>query len=259
MDFVEVDGEREELEAPRLLFNPIDGRLAYPFLLPHAGRRPPFAPKHRLSPPNSTDEQWLLQEDAKVQGTAYLGPTFGRNDPGRVGPQLEPLGVPFGSGLAPEEADSEPSKVRHYDIVAVELPINYSTHNGARISGSFGTLPDQPDSPDPPGPVPGPQLVEIIGGPNTDAWQIRIDGIGQNTDEIAVLPGDTIIWKVEANIHGLVFANRTTAESILYSTRRSASLSTIFPISATLERKHSAPAVFQRPPSSPVPRSSQIL
>ncbi len=215
MDFVEVDGEREELEAPRLLFNPIDGRLAYPFLLPHAGRRPPFAPKHRLSPPNSTDEQWLLQEDAKVQGTAYLGPTFGRNDPGRVGPQLEPLGVPFGSGLAPEEADSEPSKVRHYDIVAVELPINYSTHNGARISGSFGTLPDQPDSPDPPGPVPGPRLVEIIGGPNTDAWQIRIDGIGQNTDEIAVLPGDTIIWKVEANIHGLVFANRTTAESIL--------------------------------------------
>ncbi len=35
---------------PPLLFDPSTGRLAYPFLRPHLGRRPPFAPNHGPAP-----------------------------------------------------------------------------------------------------------------------------------------------------------------------------------------------------------------
>jgi manganese oxidase len=37
-------------ERPILLFNPLDGRLSYPFLKPHLGKRPPFAPAHGPAP-----------------------------------------------------------------------------------------------------------------------------------------------------------------------------------------------------------------
>ena len=37
-------------ERPALRFNPLDGRLAYPFLTPHLGKRPPFAPAHGPAP-----------------------------------------------------------------------------------------------------------------------------------------------------------------------------------------------------------------
>ena len=35
---------------PPLYFNPATGKLAYPFLQPHLGRRPPFAPNHGPAP-----------------------------------------------------------------------------------------------------------------------------------------------------------------------------------------------------------------
>lgn len=35
---------------PALYFNPLTGKLAYPFLRPHLGKRPPFAPNHGPSP-----------------------------------------------------------------------------------------------------------------------------------------------------------------------------------------------------------------
>ena len=35
---------------PALLFDPRTGRLAYPFLHPHLGKRPPFAPQHGPAP-----------------------------------------------------------------------------------------------------------------------------------------------------------------------------------------------------------------
>ena len=35
---------------PALLFNPTTGKLAYPFLRPHLGKRPPFAPNHGPAP-----------------------------------------------------------------------------------------------------------------------------------------------------------------------------------------------------------------
>ena len=35
---------------PPLYFDPATGKLAYPFLRPHLGRRPPFAPNHGPAP-----------------------------------------------------------------------------------------------------------------------------------------------------------------------------------------------------------------
>ena len=35
---------------PPLLFDPVTGKLAYPLLRPHLGRRPPFAPGHGPAP-----------------------------------------------------------------------------------------------------------------------------------------------------------------------------------------------------------------
>lgn len=37
-------------ERPPLLFDPLTGKLAYPFLQPHLGKRPPFAPNHGPAP-----------------------------------------------------------------------------------------------------------------------------------------------------------------------------------------------------------------
>ncbi|MDA2932476.1 hypothetical protein MYX19_04905, partial [Nitrospinae bacterium AH-259-F20] len=122
------------LREPKLLFNPKDGRLAYPFLLPHAGRRPPFAPKHKLVRPEKPGGKYKVINDPLHQGTAYLGPTFGRNDPGY------PLGVSTGSGLVPEEAEQARANVKHYDIVALQLLIDYATFSGAMVDpNEFGT------------------------------------------------------------------------------------------------------------------------
>ena len=210
-DSVFVSGEKKKLNAPRLLFNPKDGRLAYPFLLPHAGRRPPFAPKNKLIAPQNTMEPYQLAEDPKHQGTAYLGPRFAKTDPGRVGPDNEPRGVPFGSGLVPEEAELDSTHVKHYDIVAIELPIDYSTHNGARVLGTFGERPDTPDLPE------GPRNIEIIGGVDFRAWEIRIDDVPQNITEIPIQAGDTLSWRVEVPPpgHGVVFLSRPITEAIL--------------------------------------------
>ncbi|MEA3189726.1 MAG: hypothetical protein QOD77_308 [Thermoplasmata archaeon] len=38
------------VDRPALRFNPVDGRLSYPFLEPHLGKRPPFAPDHSPAP-----------------------------------------------------------------------------------------------------------------------------------------------------------------------------------------------------------------
>ncbi len=84
--------------APRLLFNPVDGRLAYPHLTPRAGRRPPFAPKKMLV--RRADGTFRTERSKKHQGTPYLGPSMGNEITGRT--NGEAIGVSTGSGLAPE-------------------------------------------------------------------------------------------------------------------------------------------------------------
>jgi hypothetical protein len=42
---------------PKLLFNPTNGRPAYPLLRPHIGKRPPFSPQRHSGAP------WLGEHD----------------------------------------------------------------------------------------------------------------------------------------------------------------------------------------------------
>jgi hypothetical protein len=71
-------------QRPEILFNPVNGRYAYPLLRPHLAQRPPFA-------------------GGEHSGTPWLGPTATNTRP---------------DGLCPQA-----SQVRSYDITAVSLPI----------------------------------------------------------------------------------------------------------------------------------------
>jgi FtsP/CotA-like multicopper oxidase with cupredoxin domain len=69
---------------PAMLFDPVTGRLAYPFLRPHLARRPPFAPNHGPAP--------FL--DPVADGVNPPAP--GENGPGSVcpaGTKVEPLPI----------------------------------------------------------------------------------------------------------------------------------------------------------------------
>jgi manganese oxidase len=74
-------------ERPTLLFHPHNGRLAYPFLSPHLGQRPPFAPDHGPAP--------------------YLGMDVDLNHPDGLCPQGAPL--------------------RRYDVVALSAQVAYNS------------------------------------------------------------------------------------------------------------------------------------
>ena len=102
-------------ERPDLLFNPVDGRLAYPFLKPHLGRRPPFAP--------------IRDNNPDTQGTAYLGQNLSKDS------AHWPSGYKYGSGLAPETAGS-----KHYDITAIQLPIEYNKNGDVDPNGMIYAL-----------------------------------------------------------------------------------------------------------------------
>ena len=102
-------------ERPALMFNPADGRLAWPHLQPHLGRRPPFAP--------------IRNGDPDTQGTAYLGLTLPDNSP------CAPSGCETGSGLLPENTST-----RHYDITAITLTITYNEHGDTDPNGMIFAL-----------------------------------------------------------------------------------------------------------------------
>jgi len=76
---------------PALLFDPRDGRLAYPHLRPHLGRRPPFAPGHGPAP--------------------YL-------DPGGRSPNVPRPGENGDRSVCPAG-----TRVRDLDVTAIDVPI----------------------------------------------------------------------------------------------------------------------------------------
>lgn len=80
---------------PPLLFDPRDGRLAFPHLRPHLARRPPFAPGHGPAP--------------------YLDPGGGSPNVPRPGENGDRSVCPRGS------------RVRNLDITAVDMPIPLNT------------------------------------------------------------------------------------------------------------------------------------
>lgn len=91
-------------ERPVLQFNPVDGRLGYPFLQPHFGKRPPFAPEHSPTP--------------------HLGPTFDAGHP---------------DGLCPTAAPS-----RTYTVVAIPAPIPFNNAQADPNGQVFALAQDRP-------------------------------------------------------------------------------------------------------------------
>ena len=85
-------------ERPPILFDPKTGKLAYPFLRPHPGKRPPFAPNHGPAP--------------------YLDPT----------PNGDALPSPGSNG--PASLCPDGTTPRAYAINAITLPIALNERNG---------------------------------------------------------------------------------------------------------------------------------
>lgn len=87
-------------ERPEILFNPDNGRPAYPMLQPHFGKRPPFANGHGPAP--------------------YLGADQTDQNP---------------DGLCPQEA-----RRIDYNIVAMEAPVTYNDHGDVDPLGQIFSL-----------------------------------------------------------------------------------------------------------------------
>jgi manganese oxidase len=82
---------------PQIMFDPSNGRYAWPLLRPHLGMRPPFSPNGH-------------------SGAPWLGPTASSTRP---------------DGLCPANAP-----VHNYNITAIETPIRDQTDSGRNASGS---------------------------------------------------------------------------------------------------------------------------
>lgn len=200
---------------PLLKFNPVDGRLAYPHMKPYAGRRPPFAPKKRLVK-NGTS--FTIVRDPLVQGTPFLGPTVGNegrmaNSDGTPSETNPIVGTRTGGGLVPEQQDRsgevlKPNgSVKHYDIVAIELPIDYSTHTGYHTSlADFGNAATPL--------APKKDETFVFEGKGVSWIGIRNGAILQS--ELWVAPGSTIQWEIPdpGQEHGVVFLNGPLARQL---------------------------------------------
>ncbi|MEE9164836.1 MAG: multicopper oxidase domain-containing protein, partial [Nitrospinota bacterium] len=90
------------------LFDPVTGKLAWPFLKPHFGKRPPFAPNHGGAP-------FLEPIAEKKNNKRSTEPPR----PGENGPW----------SLCPGESNS-PGQIKRYDVNAITLPITLSKSKG---------------------------------------------------------------------------------------------------------------------------------
>jgi hypothetical protein len=90
---------------PVLLFNPLNGRPAYPMMRPHLGMRPPFAPNGHSGAPY-LGEMGNAAPTAPITAT-HLDPFAGRAD-----------------AICPnKQANGSPTVVRRFNVVAVEHPV----------------------------------------------------------------------------------------------------------------------------------------
>jgi FtsP/CotA-like multicopper oxidase with cupredoxin domain len=85
-----LDGE--SVDRPKILFNPVNGRPAFPLLRPHVGKRPPFSGNGH-------------------SGAPYLGETGGAPKKAAVDPWAN-----RSDGICPQGAP-----VRHFNIVAIDV------------------------------------------------------------------------------------------------------------------------------------------
>jgi FtsP/CotA-like multicopper oxidase with cupredoxin domain len=104
---------------PKILFDPVNGRPAYPLLRPHIGQRAPFSPDGH-------------------SGAPWLGATAGRKPVPGGGPQ------PFAGrpdGLCPTGA-----RPRTYNVVSIQLPIKITPAGATDPEGKIFVLAkDVPD------------------------------------------------------------------------------------------------------------------
>ncbi len=82
----------ENVDRPKILFNPVNGRPAFPLLRPHVGKRPPFSGNGHTGAP-------YLGETGNAPKTNAVDPYAGRAD-----------------GICPSS-----SPVRHFNIVALDV------------------------------------------------------------------------------------------------------------------------------------------
>ncbi|MEI7743554.1 MAG: IPT/TIG domain-containing protein [Chloroflexota bacterium] len=107
---------------PRILFNPTNGRPAWPLLRPHIGKRPPFAPNGHSGAPYLGESGGAVANPVIPVGStakAPIDPWAGRND------SICPQGAPM----------------RTYNIVGIAKPIVVTDPNkNARVVDPLGAL-----------------------------------------------------------------------------------------------------------------------
>jgi manganese oxidase len=101
-------------DRPKILFNPINGRPAFPLLRPHVGMRPPFSPNGHSGAP-------YLGETADAPKTAAVDPWANRRD-----------------GICP----SDVTTTRHYNIVGtdVDTPVTANADGSAKAVDPQGKI-----------------------------------------------------------------------------------------------------------------------
>ena len=97
-------------ERPALLFNPLTGKLAYPSMRPHFGKRPPFSPGKNPAP---------FLEPIHSQDNGEVSANVGR--PGENGPW----------SLCPRESGS-PDQIKKFNVHAISTPITLSEKEGSQ-------------------------------------------------------------------------------------------------------------------------------
>lgn len=90
---------------PVLMFNPINGRPAYPMMRPHLGIRPPFSPNGHSGAP-------YLGESGNAAPTAPITATH-----------LDPFAGRADAICPSKQANGSPTVTRRFNIVAVEHPV----------------------------------------------------------------------------------------------------------------------------------------
>ena len=102
---------------PKILFNPVNGRPAFPLLRPHIGQRPPFAPNGHSGAP------WLGETPTAARRPASAEPVGRRKD-----------------GLCPANAP-----LRTFNVVAIELPIQVTPPRATDPTARSSSSPDKAD------------------------------------------------------------------------------------------------------------------
>jgi manganese oxidase len=104
-------GDQYVGDRPKILFDPVNGRPAWPLLRPHIGFRPPFSPRGHTGAP------WL-GENGGAAPTSTVDPYAGRAD-----------------GLCPSGAP-----VRRFNVVSIERPIQITKKGAVDPTGMIYVL-----------------------------------------------------------------------------------------------------------------------